>query len=277
MQASGGQEHPKVAAVRSAVRERLAKQEADEAAGKDALVQKAASYLETFYQARRRLPPRRARLLRAAGECGVASGCGWRAATCRQQPQGARGACRARVHVHTHLRSSCVARAHRRYPKLACCSAAAWRAICGAVRTSRRKSASRRNNAVPAPACCGGGQREAAPSRARRRAAAEAQHGQGPARQGEPQRGEGERGRGRRGRRRVGEGALAHQLWLRPAHRLGPVKVQVGALQRQSQGRAGRGEPTEQAAARHARRVDLGCLRRVLVLAGGWRCGSACA
>ena len=47
-----GREHPKVAAVRAAVRERLAKQEADEASSKDALVQKAASYLETFYQAR---------------------------------------------------------------------------------------------------------------------------------------------------------------------------------------------------------------------------------
>ena len=41
-----------MAAVRAAVRERLAKQEADEASSKDALVQKAASYLETFYQAR---------------------------------------------------------------------------------------------------------------------------------------------------------------------------------------------------------------------------------
>ena len=49
---SAGREHPKVAAVRAAVRERLAKQEADEASSKDALVQKAASYLETFYQAR---------------------------------------------------------------------------------------------------------------------------------------------------------------------------------------------------------------------------------
>ena len=57
MQASvgAGREHPKVAAVRAAVRERLAKQEADEASSKDALMQKAASYLETFYQARTRL------------------------------------------------------------------------------------------------------------------------------------------------------------------------------------------------------------------------------
>ena len=56
-QAGGGagREHPKVAAVRAAVRERLAKQEADEASSKDALVQKAASHLETFYQARARL------------------------------------------------------------------------------------------------------------------------------------------------------------------------------------------------------------------------------
>ena len=39
-----------MAAVRSAVRERLAKQESDEAFSKDSLMQQAASYLETFYQ-----------------------------------------------------------------------------------------------------------------------------------------------------------------------------------------------------------------------------------
>jgi hypothetical protein len=101
MQASGGHEHPKVAAVRSAVRERLAKQEADEAAGKDALVQKAASYLETFYQARtgpRRRPPlRRALLSQAAADHGADGGCGWRAATCRREAQ---GVC---AYVHTHM------------------------------------------------------------------------------------------------------------------------------------------------------------------------------
>ena len=41
-----------MAAVRSAVRERLAKQESDEASSKDSLMQQAASYLETFYQVR---------------------------------------------------------------------------------------------------------------------------------------------------------------------------------------------------------------------------------
>ena len=48
----GGGEHPKVAAVRASARERLARQEEDEARAKEALVKSAAGYLETFYQAR---------------------------------------------------------------------------------------------------------------------------------------------------------------------------------------------------------------------------------
>ena len=47
-----GGEHPKVAAVREASRERLAKQEAEESHAKEGLVKNAATYLETFYQVR---------------------------------------------------------------------------------------------------------------------------------------------------------------------------------------------------------------------------------
>ena len=47
---SFGGEHPKVAAVREASRERLAKQEAEESHAKEGLVKNAATYLETFYQ-----------------------------------------------------------------------------------------------------------------------------------------------------------------------------------------------------------------------------------
>ena len=52
MQGDGGfdEEHPKVAAVRAASRERLAKQEAEESASKEGLVKNAATYLEKFYQ-----------------------------------------------------------------------------------------------------------------------------------------------------------------------------------------------------------------------------------
>jgi hypothetical protein len=52
MQGDGGfgGEHPKVAAVRAASRERLAKQEAEESTSKEALVKNAATYLENFYQ-----------------------------------------------------------------------------------------------------------------------------------------------------------------------------------------------------------------------------------
>lgn len=52
MQGDGGfnGEHPKVEAVRAASRERLAKQEAEESASKEALVKNAATYLEKFYQ-----------------------------------------------------------------------------------------------------------------------------------------------------------------------------------------------------------------------------------
>ena len=49
-----GGEHPKVAAVREASRERLAKQEAEESHAKEGLVKNAATYLETFYQVRLR-------------------------------------------------------------------------------------------------------------------------------------------------------------------------------------------------------------------------------
>ena len=45
-----GGEHPKVAAVRAASRERLAKQESEESRSKETLVKNAATYLETFYQ-----------------------------------------------------------------------------------------------------------------------------------------------------------------------------------------------------------------------------------
>ena len=55
-----GGEHPKVAAVREASRERLAKQEAEESHAKEGLVKNAATYLETFYQVRPRCQ-RRAR------------------------------------------------------------------------------------------------------------------------------------------------------------------------------------------------------------------------
>ncbi len=52
MQGDGrfGGEHPKVAAVRAASRERLAKQEAEESTSKETLVKNAATYLEKFYQ-----------------------------------------------------------------------------------------------------------------------------------------------------------------------------------------------------------------------------------
>ena len=49
-QADFGGEHPKVAAVRASARERLLKQESEEAKAKDSLVKNAASYLENFYQ-----------------------------------------------------------------------------------------------------------------------------------------------------------------------------------------------------------------------------------
>ncbi|KAK9840651.1 hypothetical protein WJX81_007029 [Elliptochloris bilobata] len=69
-----GREHPKVAAVRAAVRERLAKQEADEASSKDALVQKAASYLETFYQKRNTAKSQRAKENRGAEMAAAVAG-----------------------------------------------------------------------------------------------------------------------------------------------------------------------------------------------------------
>ncbi len=47
-----GGEHPKVAAVRAASRDRLQKQESEESRSKEALVKNAATYLETFYQVR---------------------------------------------------------------------------------------------------------------------------------------------------------------------------------------------------------------------------------
>ncbi len=49
-EANFGGEHPKVAAVRAAARERLAKQESEESLSKETLVKNAATYLETFYQ-----------------------------------------------------------------------------------------------------------------------------------------------------------------------------------------------------------------------------------
>ena len=49
-EANFGGEHPKVAAVRAAARERLAKQESEESRSKETLVKNAATYLETFYQ-----------------------------------------------------------------------------------------------------------------------------------------------------------------------------------------------------------------------------------